>query len=54
MPSDPHQEVIPSRDDTQEVPALIAPQKWRCCHCGGGGLDSYGDTCRHCDGLGFC
>jgi hypothetical protein len=27
---------------------------WQCCHCGGGGLDSYGDPCEHCEGLGTC
>jgi hypothetical protein len=27
---------------------------WQCCHCGGGGLDSYGETCEHCEGLGTC
>ncbi|WP_185949796.1 MULTISPECIES: hypothetical protein [unclassified Microbispora] len=44
--------------DTEQAPpatpAPITPQRWQCCHCGGGGLDSYGETCRHCDGLGFC
>ncbi|MEV0971713.1 hypothetical protein [Microtetraspora glauca] len=45
-------------NDTEQAPAPetteITPLRWQCCHCGGGGLDSYGDTCRHCDGLGFC
>ncbi|MDF5751698.1 hypothetical protein [Spongiactinospora sp. TRM90649] len=41
--------------DTDEPPEPEPqPQRWRCCHCGGTGVDSYGDTCRHCDGLGFC
>ncbi|WP_141579374.1 hypothetical protein [Actinomadura sp. WMMA1423] len=29
-------------------------QWWQCCNCGGTGLDSYGDTCPHCSGLGHC
>ncbi|GIH78331.1 hypothetical protein [Planobispora longispora] len=32
----------------------IAPKRWICCHCGGAGLDSYGEICLHCEGLGFC
>ncbi|WP_160330454.1 hypothetical protein [Sphaerimonospora mesophila] len=44
--------------DTEQVPSPtameITPKRWQCCHCGGGGLDSHGDTCRHCEGLGFC
>ncbi|MFI0425224.1 hypothetical protein [Spongiactinospora sp. 9N601] len=41
--------------DTDEPPEPEPqPQRWRCCHCGGTGVDSHGDTCRHCDGLGFC
>ncbi|WP_328708695.1 hypothetical protein [Microbispora hainanensis] len=44
--------------DTEQPPPTestpITPRRWQCCHCGGGGLDSYGETCRHCDGLGFC
>ncbi|MBD2896268.1 hypothetical protein amrb99_52140 [Actinomadura sp. RB99] len=27
---------------------------WQCCDCGGTGLDTYGDTCPHCQGLGNC
>jgi hypothetical protein len=27
---------------------------YQCCQCGGGGLDSHGETCGHCNGLGFC
>lgn len=33
---------------------LVAAVRWVCCHCGGGGIDSYGETCRHCDGFGHC
>jgi hypothetical protein len=32
----------------------MEPEHYQCCTCGGTGLDSYGDTCGHCDGLGFC
>ncbi|MBO3748788.1 hypothetical protein J5X84_22135 [Streptosporangiaceae bacterium NEAU-GS5] len=32
----------------------IPPKRWQCCHCGGCGVDGYGETCRHCDGEGFC
>jgi hypothetical protein len=40
------------RDDT---PAPMPPvQRYQCCHCGGTGLDSLGDVCAHCEGLGFC
>ncbi|GII56308.1 hypothetical protein Pth03_46970 [Planotetraspora thailandica] len=45
-------------NDTEQGPALetppAVPLRWQCCHCGGGGLDSYGETCRHCNGLGLC
>jgi hypothetical protein len=54
MPPEATEEANTSDDDRQEKLPLIAPQKWRCSHSGGGGLDSDGDTCRHCDGLGFC
>ncbi|MFI7059295.1 hypothetical protein ACIBLB_45360 [Streptosporangium canum] len=40
--------------DEQVTSVAISPKRWRCCHCGGTGVDSYGDTCAHCDGLGFC
>ncbi|MET8386517.1 hypothetical protein ABZV14_26290 [Streptosporangium canum] len=40
--------------DEQVTSVAISPKRWRCCHCGGTGSDSYGDTCEHCDGLGFC
>jgi hypothetical protein len=34
-------------------PALVpVVERWRCWNCGGGGLDSTGATCPHCDGLG--
>jgi hypothetical protein len=33
---------------------VIEPKRYQCCHCGGTGIDSYGDTCGHCEGLGFC
>lgn len=32
----------------------LAPQRWLCCQCGGGGVDGYGQTCELCEGLGFC
>jgi hypothetical protein len=32
----------------------MEPQHYQCCHCGSTGLDSSGDTCSHCHGLGFC
>ncbi|WP_285620189.1 hypothetical protein [Actinoallomurus iriomotensis] len=36
-------------------PADIPPtEHFQCCTCGGTGLDSYGETCEHCEGLGFC
>ncbi|MFF0312909.1 MULTISPECIES: hypothetical protein [Streptosporangium] len=38
---------------TAELPG-IAPRRWQCCHCGGTGVDGYGETCEHCEGLGFC
>ena len=28
--------------------------RYRCCQCGGQGLDSHGETCGLCEGLGFC
>ncbi|MFF5261800.1 hypothetical protein ACFY4C_22915 [Actinomadura viridis] len=34
-------------------PAPLA-EWWQCCNCGGTGLDSYGDTCPHCQGHGHC
>ncbi|MBB4938686.1 DnaJ-class molecular chaperone [Streptosporangium album] len=41
--------------DDQDTPLVdIAPKRWRCCHCGGTGVDSHGQTCQHCEGLGFC
>jgi hypothetical protein len=27
---------------------------WQCCHCGGTGLEFYGDPCEHCEGTGQC
>ncbi|GIH91672.1 hypothetical protein ACFFMN_29530 [Planobispora siamensis] len=39
--------------DPQPFPP-IEPKRWCCCYCGGGGLDSYGEICLHCEGLGFC
>ncbi|WP_269750638.1 hypothetical protein [Herbidospora daliensis] len=41
-------------EDEQLEPEEITPKRWRCCHCGATGVDSYGDTCHHCHGLGFC
>jgi hypothetical protein len=36
-------------------PAMIPPVKgWQCCHCGGTGLEFYGDPCEHCEGTGTC
>jgi hypothetical protein len=32
----------------------MEPKRYQCCHCGGTGLDSYGETCGHCEGLGHC
>ncbi|GGT08995.1 hypothetical protein GCM10010156_77380 [Planobispora rosea] len=52
MRPDPPDEAIPS-PDPQPLPP-IEPKRWRCCHCGGTGLDSYAETCLHCEGLGFC
>jgi hypothetical protein len=41
--------------EPDERPAHVPPiETYQCCHCGGGGLDSYGQTCEHCEGLGFC
>ena len=41
--------------DEVDRPAYIPPIKhYQCCTCGGTGLDSYGETCEHCEGLGFC
>jgi hypothetical protein len=34
-------------------PPLVPPvQRWACCHCGAGGLDSGGERCPYCDGTG--
>jgi hypothetical protein len=33
---------------------LMEPDHYECCTCGGQGLDSHGETCRHCHGQGFC
>jgi hypothetical protein len=37
-------------------PSVPAPpvRAYQCCTCGGTGLDSYGEICEHCEGLGFC
>ncbi|GAA1264695.1 hypothetical protein Psi02_63870 [Planotetraspora silvatica] len=40
--------------DENLQPADVIPKRWQCCHCGGTGVDSYSDTCQHCEGLGFC
>ncbi|MEU0521254.1 hypothetical protein [Streptosporangium sp. NPDC006007] len=41
--------------DDPDTPLVdLAPQRWQCCHCGGTGLDGHGQTCPHCEGLGFC
>lgn len=48
---DPHE--IGRRDEDR--PPLVPPvQLYQCCHCGGTGVDSYGDTCPHCHGYGHC
>ncbi|MGI5224043.1 hypothetical protein [Actinoallomurus sp. CA-142502] len=40
--------------DTDQ-PILTPPvQHYQCWDCGGTGLDSIGDVCPHCEGLGFC
>ncbi|MEV4096684.1 hypothetical protein [Streptosporangium saharense] len=44
----------PKPPDEPVTPAEIPSRWWRCCTCGGTGSDSYGTTCEHCDGLGFC
>jgi hypothetical protein len=37
----------------EERPALVPTvEHWACCHCTGG-LTSEGQTCQHCQGLGF-
>jgi hypothetical protein len=42
-------------DTDTDTPILTPPvQHYQCCHCGGTGLDSIGDVCPHCEGLGFC
>jgi hypothetical protein len=42
-------------DTDADRPAVVPPvESWQCCHCGGGGLDSIGQTCEYCEGLGFC
>ncbi|WP_326645043.1 hypothetical protein OG884_11995 [Streptosporangium sp. NBC_01755] len=39
--------------DNQDAPLVdLAPKRWLCC-CGGTGVDSHGQTCEHCEGLGF-
>ena len=41
--------------NTDQRPAYVPPvETYQCCHCGGTGLDSHGETCEHCEGLGFC
>nr|BFE32403.1 hypothetical protein GCM10010200_046540 [Actinomadura rugatobispora] len=34
--------------------AVSLGEWWQCCNCGGTGLDSGGDACPHCEGLGHC
>ncbi|MEV0752486.1 hypothetical protein [Streptosporangium sp. NPDC050280] len=53
MPPDTHPEATIQPVHEQEPLSPTMPHRWRCL-CGGGGLDSYGDTCTYCDGLGFC
>jgi hypothetical protein len=43
-----------TRDGDDRAPLVPPVQRWQCCHCGGGGLTSDGDTCPHCDGSGHC
>lgn len=46
---------MPTDETDQDRPALVPPVRlWQCCHCGGTGIDSHGDTCLHCDGAGHC
>jgi hypothetical protein len=41
-------------DDSRADPyPAVAARRDRCL-CGGTGIDSHGDTCPTCDGLGFC
>jgi hypothetical protein len=50
-PSDPGDRADPAACPVR--PALVpVVERWACQHCGGGGLDSSGVTCQHCDGLG--
>ncbi|MDB4873116.1 MAG: hypothetical protein JWL97_4120 [Gemmatimonadales bacterium] len=47
----------PARNGTNTLaadrPPLVPPvQRWACCHCGAGGLDSGGGRCPYCDGTG--
>ncbi|MFI6508050.1 hypothetical protein ACIBCT_10635 [Streptosporangium sp. NPDC050855] len=53
MSSDAGHEAIALPICEREPLSPATPHRWRCL-CGGGGLDSYGDTCSYCDGLGFC
>lgn len=40
--------------DTERAVPVPIVRRYQCCHCGGTGLDSVGDVCPHCEGLGFC
>ncbi|MEV0971389.1 hypothetical protein [Microtetraspora glauca] len=44
--------MTPDQEDAR--PVDLTPKRWQCCHCGGTGVDSHGETCPHCEGLGFC
>jgi hypothetical protein len=39
--------------DSHDRYRAVPPRRDRCL-CGGTGIDSHGDTCPTCDGLGFC
>ncbi|MBG0819606.1 hypothetical protein HS048_02380 [Planomonospora sp. ID91781] len=42
-------------DSSDRAPLVVlAPKRWVCCDCGGTGVDSLGQTCELCEGLGFC
>jgi hypothetical protein len=41
--------------EIDDRPPYVPPvETYQCCHCGGTGLDSHGEICGHCEGLGFC
>ncbi|GLZ15076.1 hypothetical protein Acsp04_53110 [Actinomadura sp. NBRC 104425] len=46
-----HQDT-PTDHDNQRTALAPPVHRWRCCHCGGTGVTSDGDTCPRCDGFG--